>query len=155
MTHSLVRNSRRVGLPLAAFVAVMVSLSSAAEPSDTKPASNPPPLAQQTFVVVQASGVDLKPNSAIDVHKDLTLKKGQMLVLKSSSGQMIEIMGPLNGKPIDHYTPIVGNATMGYDPKSFGAHHCSGDTSSGPHPSGGPNPDETAGSENSATHCPK
>ena len=133
-----------------------MAFSSAAEPSDNKSASTPPPpLSQQTFVVVQASGVDLKPNSAFDVHKDLTLKKGQMLVLKSSSGQLIEVMGPFNGKPIDHYTPIVGNATMGYDPKSFASRHCTTDTSGTPHPSGGPNPDETAGSENSPTHCPK
>ena len=142
---------------MAALAAVMVSLSSAAEPSDTKSASTPPApkLSEQTFVVVQATGIKLAPNAPFDVNKPLILTKGQMVVLKSSSGQLIEIMGPLDGKPINHYTPIVGNATMGYDPKSFGTRHCSTDTSSGPHPSGGPNPDETAGSENSATHCPK
>ncbi|HUO93728.1 MAG TPA: hypothetical protein VMU22_12435 [Rhizomicrobium sp.] len=152
MPISFATNSRRIGL--AALVAVLVSLSSAAEPSDSKPTSNPPPLAQQTFVVVQATGINLAPNSTFDVNQTVTLKKGQMLVLKSSSGQLIEVVGPLKGKPIDHYAPIVGNATMGYDPKSMGTHHCV-DTSGAPHPSGGPNPDETAGPENSPTHCPK
>jgi hypothetical protein len=153
---ALTHRTRRI--PLAALAFVVMAFSSAAEPSDTKTASTPPapPLSQQTFVVVQATGIKLAPNAAFDVNKPLTLTKGQMIVLKSSSGQLIEVMGPLNGKPINHYTPIVGNATMGYDPKSFGTHgHCSTDTSGTPHPSGGPNPDETAGSENSATHCAK
>jgi hypothetical protein len=144
------RVRRRAMLPLGALALVVVAFSSAAEPTDT-PAANSPPLSEQTFEVVQATGINLAPNSAIDVHKSVTLKKGQMLVLKSSSGQLIEVTGPYQGKPIDHYTPFVGNATMGYDPHSFGASHkhCA-DTSGGTHPSGGPNPDETAGAE---AHC--
>ena len=52
-----------------------------------------------------------------------------MLVLKSSSGQMIEVMGPYQGKPIDHYTAFPPNGTMGYDAHSFTPHkHCA-DTS--------------------------
>jgi hypothetical protein len=145
---------RWAALPAAALALVMVAFSSAAEPADT-PASNPPPLSQQTFVLVQQNGADVKPNTAFDIQKTVTLKKGQMLVLKSSGGQMIEVAGPYHGKPLNHYTAFPPNGTMGYDAKSFGTHgHCT-DTSSAPHPSGGPNPDETAGSENSPTHCSK
>ncbi len=141
------RVRRRALLPLGALALVLVAFTSAAEPTDA-PA---PPLSQQTFTVVQASGINIAPDSVIDVHKPLTLKKGQMLVLKSSSGQEIEVMGPYQGKPIDHYTAFPPNGTMGYDPHSFGSvqKHC-GNTSSGSHPSGGPNPDETAGAE---AHC--
>lgn len=143
------RVRRRALLPLSALALAMFAFSSAAEPTDT-PASNPPPLSQQSFEVVQATGINLAPNSAIDVHKPVILKKGQMLVLKSSSGQLIEVMGPYQGKPIDHYTPFPPNGTMGYDAHSFSPHkHCA-DTSGGSHPSGGPNPDETAGAE---AHC--
>ena len=112
---------------------------------------NPPPLSQQTFTLVQENGVDAKPNTAFDVQKTLTLKKGQMLVLKSSSGQEIEVTGPFHGKPLDHYTAFPPNGTMGYDSHSFSpSHKHCGDTSGGTHPSGGPNPDETAGAE---AHC--
>jgi hypothetical protein len=124
----------------------MVAFGSMAESAD-----NPPPLSKQTFTVVQENGVDAKPNTPFDVQKTLTLKKGQMLVLKSSSGQMIEVSGPYHGKALDHYTAFPPNGTMGYDAHSFGAtnKHCA-DTSGGTHPSGGPNPDETAGAE---AHC--
>ena len=134
-------------IPLGALAIALIAGSSDAADKPT------PPLSEQTFTVVQATGINAVANAAFDVHKSVTLKKGQMLVLKSSSGQLIEVMGPYEGKPIDHYTPIVGNATMGYDAHSFGTHgHCA-DTSGSSRPSGGPNPDETAGSENSATHC--
>jgi hypothetical protein len=136
-------------LPLSAHALAMVAFSSVAEPTDT-PASNPPPLSQQSFTLVQENGVDAKPNTAFDVQKTVTLKKGQMLVLKSSAGQEIEVSGPFHGKPLDHYTAFPPNGTMGYDAHSFTPHkHCA-DTSGGAHPSGGPNPDETAGAE---AHC--
>jgi len=110
------------------------------------------PLSKQTFTVVEAMGVNIALKSPLDVHKPVMLKKGQLLVLKSSSGEMIEVMGPYQGKPIDHYTTMSDGGTMGYDAKSFGAKgHCTG--SGSPHPSGGPNPDETGGAENQATHC--
>jgi hypothetical protein len=110
------------------------------------------PLAKQTFTVAEAVGVNIALKSAIDVHKTVTLKKGQMLVLKSQTGTMIEVDGPYSGKPIDHYTNLSDNSTMGYDAKSFNPKgHCSG--SGSPHPSGGPNPDETGGAELQASHC--
>jgi hypothetical protein len=119
----------------------------------TQVASKPAdPLSKQTFTVAEAVGVNIALKSAIDVHKSVTLKKGQMLVLKSQNGTMIEVDGPYSGKPIDHYTNISDNATMGYDAKSFNPKgHCSGGGS--PHPSGGPNPDETGGAELQASHC--
>jgi hypothetical protein len=121
----------------------------------TQVASKPPEamaLNKQTFTVVEAVGVNIALKSPMDVHKTVTLKKGQMLVLKSQNGTMIEVDGPYSGKPIDHYTNISDNATMGYDAKSFNPKgHCSG--SGSPHPSGGPNPDETGGAELQATHC--
>jgi len=127
-------------------------------PTSAKPtqvASKPPvtlALDKQTFTVVEAVGVNIALKSAMDVHKSVTLKKGQMLVLKSQNGTMIEVDGPYSGKPIDHYTNISDNATMGYDAKSFNPKgHCSG--SGSPHPSGGPNPDETGGAELQASHC--
>jgi hypothetical protein len=126
--------------------------------TSTKPvqmASKPAPtvpLSKQTFTVVEAVGVNIALKSAMDVHKSVVLKKGQMLVLKSQNGTMIEVDGPYSGKPIDHYINISDNATMGYDAKSFNPKgHCSG--SGSPHPSGGPNPDETGGAELQATHC--
>jgi hypothetical protein len=141
------RVRRRALLPLSALALAMVAFTSVAEPTDA-PA---PPLSQQTFKVVQATGINLAPNSTIDVRKSVTLKKGQMLVLKSSSGQMIEVTGPYNGKPLDHYSAFPPNGTMGYDAHSFSpSHKHCGDTSGGSHPSGGPNPDETAGAE---AHC--
>ncbi|HTW34103.1 MAG TPA: hypothetical protein VMD53_05760 [Rhizomicrobium sp.] len=110
------------------------------------------PLNKQTFTVVEAVGVNIALKSGIDVHKSVTLKKGQMLVLKSQNGTMIEVDGPYSGKPLDHYTNISDNATMGYDAKSFAPKgHCSG--VGAPHPAGGPNPDETGGAELQATHC--
>jgi len=150
MPYSLTAN-RRWMLPVGALALTLVAFSSVAEPTDT-PATNPPPLADQTFTVIQASGINVKPNSAIDVHKSVTLKKGQMLVLKSSSGQEIEVMGPYTGKPIDHYTAFPPNGTMGYDSHSFSPSHksCGGTSGTGTHPAGGPNPDETAGAE---AHC--
>jgi len=144
------RVRRRALLPLGAVALAMVAFGSMAEPTDT-PASNPPPLSQQTFTLVQENGVNAKPNTAFDVQKTLTLNKGQMLVLKSSSGQEIEVMGPYHGKPLDHYTAFPPNGTMGYDAHSFSpSHKHCGDTSGGSHPAGGPNPDETAGAE---AHC--
>ena len=144
------RSTRRWALiPLGALAIAMVAVSSGAAPAD-KPT---PPLSDQTFTVVQATGINAVANAAFDVQKPVTLKKGQMVVLKSSSGQVIEIAGPFHGKPIDHYTLVPPNTTMGYDAHSFGSHGKCTDTSGGPHPSSGPNPDETAGSENSATHC--
>ena len=144
------RVRRRALLPLSALALAMVAFASVAEPTDT-PASNPPPLSQQTFTVVQENGVNAKPNTAFDVQKTVTLKKGQMLVLKSSAGQEIEVAGPYHGKPMDHYTSFPPNGTMGYDARSFNpAHKHCGDTSGSTHPSGGPNPDETAGAE---AHC--
>ncbi|HTW34463.1 MAG TPA: hypothetical protein VMD53_07590 [Rhizomicrobium sp.] len=143
------RIRRRALLPVGALALAMVAFSSVAEPTDT-PAGNPPPLSQQTFTLVQENGVDAKPHTVFDVQKTVTLKKGQMLVLKSSSGQMIEVAGPYHGKPLDHYTTFPPNGAMGYDAHSFTPHkHCP-DTSGGSHPSGGPNPDETAGAE---AHC--
>ena len=134
------RVRRRALLPLSALALTMVVFASAAEPTDT-PAGNPPALSEQSFVVVQAGGINVKQNSAIDVHKSVTLKKGQMLVLKSSSGQMIEVTGPYNGKPLDRYSAFPPNGTMGYDAHSFSpSHKHCGDTSGGTHPSGGPNP---------------
>ena len=125
----------------------------AASPKPTQVASKPAdPLSKQTFTVVEAVGVNIALKSAMDVHKTVTLKKGQMLVLKSQNGTMIEVDGPYSGKPIDHYINISDDATMGYDAKSFDPKgHCSG--SGSPHPSGGPNPDETGGAELQATHC--
>jgi hypothetical protein len=123
----------------------------AAKPTQlaSKPAD---PLNKQTFTVVEAVGINIALKSAMDVHKSVTLKKGQMLVLKSQNGTMIEVDGPYSGKPIDHYINISDNATMGYDAKSFNPKgHCSG--SGSPHPAGGPNPDETGGAELQATHC--
>jgi len=151
MPNSLTTNrARRWSLPLGALAFAMVAFSSAAEPTDT-PATNPPPLAQQTFVLIQQNGADVKPATAFDVRKTVTLKKGQMLVLKSSSGQMIEVAGPYHGKPLDHYTAFPPNGTMGYDSHSFSpAHKNCGSPSGGTHPAGGPNPDETAGAE---AHC--
>jgi hypothetical protein len=110
------------------------------------------PLGKQTFTVAEAVGVKIALKSPIDVHKSVILKKGQMLVLKSQDGTMIEIDGPYSGKPIDHYTNLSDESTMGYDAKSFNPKgHCSG--SGSPHPSGGPNPDETGGAELQASHC--
>ena len=110
------------------------------------------PLGKQTFTVAEAVGVKIALKSAIDVHKSVTLKKGQMLVLKAQDGTMIEVDGPYSGKPIDHYTNLSDESTMGYDAKSFNPKgHCSG--SGSPHPSGGPNPDETGGAELQASHC--
>ena len=119
----------------------------------TQMASKPAdPLNKQTFTVVEAVGINIALKSPIDVHRSVTLKKGQMLVLKSQNGTMIEVDGPYSGKPIDHYINISDNATMGYDAKSFNPKgHCSG--SGSPHPAGGPNPDETGGAELQATHC--
>ena len=141
----------------AATAAAMTPGVAVAAPTSSKPtqlASKPAPtlaLAKQTFTVAEAVGVNIALKSAVDVHKTVTLKKGQMLVLKSQNGTMIEVDGPYSGKPIDHYTNISDNATMGFDAKSFAPKgHCSG---GGGHPAGGPNPDETGGAENQATHC--
>jgi hypothetical protein len=135
----------------AATAATTAPATKAAKPTQvaSKPAD---PLSKQTFTVAEAVGVNIALKSAIDVHKSVTLKKGQMLVLKSQNGTMIEVDGPYSGKPIDHYTNISDDATMGYDAKSFNPKgHCSG--SGSPHPSGGPNPDETGGAELQASHC--
>jgi hypothetical protein len=139
-----------------ATMATAATTATAPAAKSTKPtqvASKPAdPLSKQTFTVAEAVGVNITLKSAIDVHKSVTLKKGQMLVLKSQNGTMIEVDGPYSGKPIDHYTNISDNATMGYDAKSFNPKgHCSGGGS--PHPSGGPNPDETGGAELQASHC--
>ena len=127
----------------------------ASKPASMQVASKPTPtvpLSKQTFTVVEAMGLNIALQSTLDVHKPVTLKKGQLLVLKSSSGEEIEVMGPYQGKPIDHYTTISDGGTMGYDAKSFSPKgHCTG--SGSPHPSGGPNPDETGGAENQASHC--
>lgn len=142
----------------AATAAITAKAPAAPSTKPTQVASKPPvapvteALNKQTFTVVEAVGVNIALKSAMDVHKTVTLKKGQMLVLKSQNGTMIEVDGPYSGKPIDHYTNISDNATMGYDAKSFNPKgHCSG--SGSPHPSGGPNPDETGGAELQATHC--
>ena len=141
----------------AAGTTAKTSAPAATSAKPTLVASKPAPTAalalnKQTFTVVEAVGVNIALKSTIDVHKQVTLKKGQMLVLKSQTGTMIEVDGPYSGKPIDHYTNISDNATMGYDAKSFNPKgHCSG--SGSPHPSGGPNPDETGGAELQATHC--
>ena len=130
----------------AATTATKPAMQVASKPAPTVP------LSKQTFTVVEAMGVNIALKSPLDVHKPVMLKKGQLLVLKSSSGEMIEVMGPYQGKPIDHYTTMSDGGTMGYDAKSFGSKgHCTG--SGSPHPSGGPNPDETGGAENQATHC--
>jgi len=181
---SIISSSARwvVKLSLGAFALSAIALSSAAEPAaDDSTTStmaadtaNPvaaatsvtpaklatatenkvsPPLSQQSFKVIEAVGVGIKLSSPFDVHKPITLKKGQMLVLKSSLGQMIEVDGPYRGKAIDHYTAISDNATMGYDARSSDAHSCSGSGTSR-HPTGGPNPDETGGTENQVKHCP-
>ena len=129
-----------------------------AAPTSSKPtqlASKPAPtlpLTKQTFTVVEAVGVNIALKSPIDVHKSVTLKKGQMLVLKSQNGTMIEVDGPYSGKPINHYTDLSSaESSMGFDAKSFAPKgHCSG---SGGRPADGPNPDETGGAENQATHC--
>ncbi len=143
--------SAEAAAAVTATTAATTAKAPAAKPMQvaSKPAD---PLSKQTFTVVEAVGVNIALKSAIDVHKSVTLKKGQMLVLKSQSGTMIEVDGPYSGKPIDHYTNISDNATMGYDAKSFNPKgHCSG--SGSPHPSGGPNPDETGGAELQASHC--
>jgi hypothetical protein len=127
----------------------------AASSKPTQVASQPTPalpLTKQTFTVVEAVGVNIALKKPIDVHKPVALKKGQMLVLKSQDGTMIQVDGPFTGKPIDHYKNISDDATMGFDAKSFAPKgHCSG--SGAPHPAGGPNPDETGGAELQATHC--
>jgi len=146
----------------ASTTAAMAPSPKPAEASDTHTAGASKPTAKQvktavkqTYTVVEANGIKIAAQSVFDLDKPVNLKKGQMLILKSSSGQMIEVDGPLQGKPADHYTAISDGGTMGYDAKSFtppGGHaHCSG--SGAPHPSGGPNPDETGGAENQATHC--
>ncbi|HUO92546.1 MAG TPA: hypothetical protein VMU22_06470 [Rhizomicrobium sp.] len=120
-----------------------------------KPAAKAAKPVKQAYTVVEASGINIAAHSTFDLNKPVNLKKGQMLILKSSSGQMIEVDGPLQGKPADHFTAISDGGTMGFDAKSFtppGGHgHCSG--GGAPHPAGGPNPDETGGAENQATHC--
>jgi hypothetical protein len=123
---------------------------------DTKPTANKAAAKKpekESYTVVEADGIKI-PQGAFDLYKQVTLKKGQMLILKSASGQMIEVDGPYTGKPVDHYTTISSDGTMGYDAKSFtppgGSGHCS---SSAPHPAGGPNPDETGGAELQSSHC--
>jgi len=134
----------------AAAIPGMAATSSKPTQLASKPAPTLP-LTKQTFTVVEAVGVNIALKSPIDVHKSVTLKKGQMLVLKSQNGTMIEVDGPYSGKPINHYTNISDEATMGFDAKSFAPKgHCSG---GGGHPAGGPNPDETGGAELQATHC--
>lgn len=147
--RAVFRRSVGFALPFGAIALAMVSLSSIAEPKADAP------LSQQTFVVVQATGIDTPSNSTIDVHQPLTLKEGQILVLRASSGQLIEVEGPYQGKPIDHYALLSGDATMGYNPHSSAqpdAHRRCVDPNTS-HPPGGPNPDETAGPENQAKHC--
>jgi hypothetical protein len=142
-----------VGTATAATAATTAPAATSSKPTQvaSKPAPTVP-LEKQTFTVVEAVGVKIALKSGMDVHKSVSLKKGQMLVLKSQNGTMIEVDGPYSGKPIDHYTNLSDNATMGYDAKSFNPKgHCSG--SGSPHPSGGPNPDETGGAELQATHC--
>ena len=146
-----------VGVPVEAGAATATTAATTAPATKaakpTQVASKPAdPLSKQTFTVAEAVGVNIALKSAIDVHKSVTLKKGQMLVLKSQNGTMIEVDGPYSGKPIDHYTNLSDESTMGYDAKSFNPKgHCSGGGS--PHPSGGPNPDETGGAELQASHC--
>lgn len=119
-----------------------------AKQATAKPAAKKPE--KDSYTVVEADGIKI-PQGSFDLYKTVTLKKGQMLILKSASGQMVEVDGPYTGRPIDHYTAISSDSTMGYDAKSFAPPgHCTGGA---PHPSGGPNPDETGGAENQATHC--
>lgn len=108
------------------------------------------------YTVVEATGIDVAPNTAIDMDKSMKLKKGQSLILLSPSGERVEVDGPYSGKPADHLVAVPdGDTTMGYDFTSgdIGSHgHCSS-TASKPHPTGGPNPDETGGTQNQSTHC--
>ena len=109
-----------------------------------------------TYTVVEATGIDIAPDTAIDMDKSMKLKKGQSLILLSPSGERVEVDGPYAGKPADHLVAVPdGDTTMGYDFTSgdIGSHgHCSS-AASKPHPTGGPNPDETGGTQNQTSHC--
>jgi len=108
------------------------------------------------YTVVEATGIDIAPDTALDMDKTVKLKKGQSLILLSPSGERVEVDGPYVGKPADHLVAVPdGDTTMGYDFTSgdISSHgHCSS-TASKPHPTGGPNPDETGGTQNQTTHC--
>jgi hypothetical protein len=108
------------------------------------------------YTVVQATGIDIAVNSVLDMDKSLKLKKGQSLILLSPSGERVEVDGPYAGKPADHLVAVPdGDTTMGYDFTAHdgpGGHHCAASPTK-PRPSGGPNPDETGGSQNQTTHC--
>lgn len=107
----------------------------------------------QTYIVVEAVKVNIALKSAFDMNKSITLKKGQWLVLKGSTGQMVEIDGPYSGKAIDHYS-ILPDGKMGYDSLSSGSSRANCSVPTGkPHPAGGPDPDETGGPELQSKHC--
>jgi len=150
-TTTTVRADAAAAAALTPGVSAPASTTSKPTQLVSKPAPTVP-LTKQTFTVAEAVGVNIALKSAIDVHKTVTLKKGQMLVLKSQNGTMIEVDGPYSGKPINHYTDLSSaESSMGFDAKSFAPKgHCSG---GGGRPADGPNPDETGGAENQATHC--
>lgn len=57
--------------------------------------------AAASFVVVEARGVDLAPGAAIDGSKPLTLGEGQEVVLISSAGRTLKLLGPYNQAPAE------------------------------------------------------
>ena len=55
--------------------------------------------AAESFVVVEARGVDLLPGAAVDGGQPLALGQGQEVVLISASGRMLKLIGPYNQAP--------------------------------------------------------
>ena len=106
------------------------------------------------YTVIQATGIDIAAQSPLDMNKSMKLKKGQSLILLSPAGERVEVDGPYEGKPADHLVAVPdGDTTMGYDFTASDMHpHCT-KTTSKPRPSGGPNPDETGGTQNQTSHC--
>jgi hypothetical protein len=52
-----------------------------------------------SFVVVESRGVDLAPGATIDGSQPLTLSEGQEVVLISSTGRTLKLLGPYNQAP--------------------------------------------------------
>jgi len=145
--HRLVTSETARKWPTAAGGALILSLMAASYAAAQNISKD------NHYVVVQAVGIRIALHSALDMNKPLVLKKGQSLVLKTPAGQMVEVDGPYQGKPLNHYIVVPDKgATMGYESSSPGVSHCPASTQK-PGPSGGPNPDEVAGSENQARHC--
>jgi len=71
--------------------------------------------AGESFVVVEARGVNLSPGAAVDGSQPLTLGEGQEVVLISSSGRMLKLIGPYNRAPAgqgsESGTDVVGALT--------------------------------------------